>query len=88
MRADYVRQWEAEHPEHYGKEPVSQEMLFQGTDWDDLKPHLWNFLEATQSRKPVAEDAVLGTTRRWPVTWRASPISRRSRFIGTKTRTA
>jgi len=60
MHADYVSQWQAEHPEHYGKEPISAEMLFQGDDWDDLKPHLWNFFEATKSRQPVTEDAVFG----------------------------
>jgi len=60
MHADYVSQWHAEHPEHYGKEPISTEMLFEGDDWDDLKPHLWNFFEATKSRRPVTEDAVFG----------------------------
>jgi len=60
MREDYVRQWEAEHPDHYGKEPVNADMLYQGPNWDDLKPHLWNFFEATRSRQPVAEDAVFG----------------------------
>ena len=29
-------------------------------DWDDVKPHLWNFFQATKSRKPVTEDAVFG----------------------------
>jgi len=60
MHADYVKQWEAEHPEHYGKEPISADMLYQGTDWDDLKPHLWTFFQATKTRNSVTEDAVFG----------------------------
>jgi hypothetical protein len=60
MRAAYVEQWQAEHPVHLGHEPVTAGQLFQGPDWDDLKPHLWTFFEATKSRKPVAEDAVFG----------------------------
>ncbi len=60
MRAEYVNQWESEHPVHYGHEPVTADQLYQGPDWDDLKPHLWTFFEATKSRKPVPEDAVFG----------------------------
>jgi predicted dehydrogenase len=60
MHAEYVSKWEAEHPDHFGKEPVSAEMLYEGPNWDDLKPHLWNFFEATKTRKPVAEDGVFG----------------------------
>lgn len=60
LRAEYVKQWEAEHPRQYGREPIRGETLYQGDDWDDLKPHLWTFFEATRTRKPVAEDAVFG----------------------------
>ncbi len=60
LHAEYVKQWEAEHPEHYGKEPLTADMLYEGPDWDDLKPHLWTFFEATKSRKPVAENEVFG----------------------------
>ena len=35
-------------------------MDYSGNDWDDVKPHLWNFFRAVKSRKPVAEDAVFG----------------------------
>jgi len=59
MREEYVRQWEAENPDA-GKATSTSETLIQGPDWDDLKPHLWNFFEATKTRKPVAEDAVFG----------------------------
>jgi hypothetical protein len=33
---------------------------FRGPDYDDVKPHLWNFFEAVRSRQPVVEDAVFG----------------------------
>jgi hypothetical protein len=33
---------------------------FSGPDYDDIRPHLWNFFEAVRSRKPVVEDAVFG----------------------------
>ncbi|HEY3936969.1 MAG TPA: Gfo/Idh/MocA family oxidoreductase [Bryobacteraceae bacterium] len=60
MRNEYVQQWEAAHPRNFGKEPLSDVMNYEGPDWDDLKPHLFNFFEATKSRKPVVEDAVFG----------------------------
>ena len=34
--------------------------VYKGNDWDDVRPHLWNFFQAVKSRKPVAEDAVFG----------------------------
>ena len=33
---------------------------YKGDSWDDLKPHMWNFLQAVRTRKPVVEDAVFG----------------------------
>jgi hypothetical protein len=33
---------------------------FKGPDYDDMRPHLWNFFEAVRSRKPVVQDAVFG----------------------------
>jgi predicted dehydrogenase len=60
LHEQYVQKWEAEHPDHYGKEPLTDNLLYNGPDWDDLKPHLWTFFEATRTRKPVAEDAVFG----------------------------
>jgi predicted dehydrogenase len=60
LREEYHRQWQAEHSEHYQKESITANAYFEGRDWDDLKPHLWNFFKATKSRKPVVEDAVFG----------------------------
>jgi predicted dehydrogenase len=60
MREQYVRQWHAEHAIEPGKEAILQDSLYRGDDWDDVRPHLWNFFQAVKSRKPVAEDAVFG----------------------------
>ncbi len=42
------------------KEPLTDNMVFEGPDWDDLKPHLWTFFQATKSRRKVPENAVFG----------------------------
>ncbi len=61
MHAEYVRQWHAEHdPAIPGHEPLDESTVYHGDDWDDVKPHLWNFFRAVKTRKPVAEDAVFG----------------------------
>ncbi len=60
MRDEYVRQWHAEHDPAPGQEPIYDDTVYRGHDWDDVVPHLWNFFQAVKSRKPVAEDAVFG----------------------------
>jgi hypothetical protein len=60
LRTHYVKQWEADHPEPYGKEPLTGNMVYEGHDWDDLKPHLSVFFHATKTRQPVIEDPVFG----------------------------
>lgn len=60
MRAEYFKQWYEEHRVEPGHEPITEDSVFRGDDWDDERPHLWNFFQAVKSRKPVAEDAVFG----------------------------
>ena len=60
MREEYVKQWYAEHYVVPGHEPLSEDTVYKGDDWDDVKPHLWNFFQAVKTRKPVTEDAVFG----------------------------
>ncbi len=62
MHQQYIEQWYAKHPQFAfpGRQPVSGETVYHGDDWDDVKPHLWNFFQAVKSRKPVTEDAVFG----------------------------
>jgi predicted dehydrogenase len=60
MREQYLQQWHAEHDPKPGQEPLSEATNYKGNDFDDVKPHLWNFFRAVKSRKPVVEDAVFG----------------------------
>jgi len=60
MRAAYEKKWHEENDPKLGHEPMLEAMTFHGPDFDDMKPHLWNFFEAVRSRKPVVEDAVFG----------------------------
>jgi len=60
MREAYIKQWHAEHDPAVGHEPVVETMVFKSVQFDDLKPHLWNFFQAVKSRKPVTEDVVFG----------------------------
>jgi predicted dehydrogenase len=60
MRAEYVKNWHEEHDPQPGKEPAPESITINGNDYDDLRPHLWNFFEAVRSRKPVVQDAVFG----------------------------
>jgi predicted dehydrogenase len=60
MRSEYESQWHAEHDPPPGQEPVQADTTYQGDQWDDVRPHLWNFFEAVKSRKAVTEDAVFG----------------------------
>ena len=60
MREQYVRQWKVDHPVEPGHEGVMEDVVFRGNNWDDVRPHLWNFFQAVKSRTPVTEDAVFG----------------------------
>jgi predicted dehydrogenase len=60
MRAEYDKKWHAENDPKIGQESMPESVSFRGPDYDDMKPHLWNFFQAVRSRKPVVEDAVFG----------------------------
>jgi predicted dehydrogenase len=60
MREEYFKQWHAENDPVLGKEPVREDAVYKGHDWDDVRPHLQTFFQAVRSRKPVTEDAVFG----------------------------
>jgi predicted dehydrogenase len=60
MRDEYVKQWHEEHDVTPGQEPMGSDTLYRGDDWDDLKPHLYNFFQSVRTRKPPVEDAVFG----------------------------
>lgn len=60
MRAEYVKEWHEKNDPPLGKEPMHDDTVYHGHDWDDLRPHLNVFFESVKSRKPVTEDAVFG----------------------------
>ena len=60
MRDQYFKVWHAEHDPQLGKEPIYEDTLYKGHDWDDMRPHLNVFFQSVKSRKPVTEDAVFG----------------------------
>src|SRR5215470_10554244 len=60
MREEYFKKWHAEHDPVPGKEPLFEAVTYKGNDFDDVKPHLWNFFRAVKTRQLVVEDAVFG----------------------------
>ena len=60
LRDAYHKQWHQEHDTAVGHEEISESIIYRGTDYDDVKPHLWTFFQAVKSRKPVMENAVFG----------------------------
>lgn len=60
MRADYAKNWHAEHDPAPGREPAPEAVTYRSDSFDDLRPHLWSFFQVVKTRKPVTEDAVFG----------------------------
>jgi predicted dehydrogenase len=60
MREEYRKKWHEEHDPKPGQEPDPATTTWNGNDYDDLRPHVWKFLEAVRTRQPVLQDAVFG----------------------------
>jgi predicted dehydrogenase len=60
LREAYFKEWHEKNDPPPGQEPSLEGLNFHSDDYDDLRPHLWNFFQAVRSRKPVVEDAVFG----------------------------
>jgi predicted dehydrogenase len=60
MRDAYFKKWHEENDPKPGQAPLRETISFRGPDYDEIRPHLWNFFEAVRTRKPVVEDAVFG----------------------------
>jgi predicted dehydrogenase len=60
LRNAYVKDWHEQHDPPPGQEPAPESITINGNDYDDLRPHLWNFFQAVKSRKPVVQDIVFG----------------------------
>jgi predicted dehydrogenase len=91
LKNAYFKQWHDEHDPKPGKEPTSETVSYKGDDYDDLRPHMWNFFQAVRSRQPVLQDAVFGNNaaiachmanasyfRKAPVYWDAASESIKS----------
>ncbi len=93
MREAYVKEWHAQHDPAVGHEPFPETLSWNGDDYDDLRPHLWNFFQSVRTRKPVLQDGLFGHNaalachmanesyfRKSPVTW--DPASATIKSIG------
>jgi len=60
LREAYFKRWHEEHDMPIERERVIEGSTFKGANYNEVKPHLWNFFEAVKSRKPVMENAVFG----------------------------
>jgi predicted dehydrogenase len=61
MREAYLKKWHEENDPKLGaSQALAEAISFRGPDFDDVRPHLWNYFEAVRSRKPVVEDALFG----------------------------
>jgi predicted dehydrogenase len=62
LREAYEKKWHEEHDPKPSDPPkmVETAVSYRAPDYDDTRPHLWNFFQAVRSRKPVVEDAVFG----------------------------
>ena len=60
LRDRYFKQWHQEHDMALEREKTVEATTYKGADYNDVKPHLWNFFQAVKSRQPVVENAVFG----------------------------
>jgi len=60
LRDAYLKKWHEEHDPALGHEPIRQGTVYRGVNYNELKPHLWNFFQAVKTRHPVVENAVFG----------------------------
>ncbi|MBV9342166.1 MAG: Gfo/Idh/MocA family oxidoreductase [Acidobacteria bacterium] len=60
LREAYAKNWHEQHDPALGHEPIRQASIFRSVDYNEVKPHLWNFFQAVKTRQPVVENAVFG----------------------------
>jgi predicted dehydrogenase len=60
LRSEYRRAWHAEHGRPPGQDPIDATTEYRSNHWDDVRPHMWDFIDAVRSRGEVAEDVVFG----------------------------
>lgn len=60
MREAYFAEWHRQNDPKPGQSQIAETVTYRGPDFDDVKPHLWNFFDAVRTKRPVVEDAVFG----------------------------
>ena len=60
LRDAYFKKWHEEHDMEIERTKVLDVTTYKGANYNDTKPHLWNFFQAVKSRQGVAENAVFG----------------------------
>jgi len=60
LRDAYFKKWHQENDPKIGQAPMPESISYSGPDYDDTRPHLWNYFEAVRNRRPVVEDVVFG----------------------------
>jgi hypothetical protein len=60
MRNAYEKQWHLEHDADLASHLLDEPTVWHGPSWDDLRPHMSNFLDSVRTRKPPVEDVVFG----------------------------
>jgi len=60
LRDEYFAKWHQEHDMALEREQVAETAVLKGANYNDVKPHLWNFFQAVKSRQSVVENAVFG----------------------------
>src|SRR5947208_1659852 len=49
LREAYFKEWHAKNDPKIGQAPMPETISFSGPDYDDIRPHLWNFFEAVRT---------------------------------------
>jgi predicted dehydrogenase len=60
LRDAYDKQWHEEHDMSLEREKTVEATTFKGSNYNEVKPHLWNFFQAVKTRQPVVENATFG----------------------------
>ncbi len=60
LRDAYNAKWHQEHDMQISREATAEAAVFKAADYNQVKPHLWNFFQAVKTRQPVTENAVFG----------------------------
>ncbi len=60
LRDAYFKKWHEQNDPKINQVPMPETISYSGPDYDDTRPHLWNFFDAVRNHRPVVEDVVFG----------------------------